>query len=207
MSTACYIRRSTFLFFIYFAVQLSILTPQNQSDELRKNVKIVRDIITNLEIYEIDKKRLYGAIPKNGAIEFKIQSSPIQRPTALIIGVATDGTIQEMDIQVFTTNSLNEKIKMIRKDTIQNPRDWVFEVMDNSQFYLVDVIVKKTKKETALVELIHGFYYGHQSNQAFTKQIERTGNPSHEAPKQDGDSLFPIDIHNRFEIFRKALWD
>ncbi|MCC5814409.1 MAG: hypothetical protein JJT78_06610 [Leptospira sp.] len=194
--------------FVFFSIIIAPLYSQDQSAELRKSVRHVKEIIESLEIYDqLDKKRLYGAISQKGAIEFKLQSSPIDKPTSAVIGVATDGTIQEMEIKVFTTNAMNEPLKQIRRDLVQNEKDWVFEIMDNSQNYLIDIRVIKSRRSVALVEVIHGFFYGNQSDPSFSSTDRKTNNPSSSAPKQDGDSLAPIDVYNRFEMFRKSLWD
>ncbi len=193
---------------VFFGIVSSNLVAEDQSAELRKSVKYVRDIISGLEIYDqLDKKRLYGALTKSGAIEFKLQSSPLERPTSMIVGIATDGTIQEMEVKVYVTNDLNEKIRQIRRDIVVNEKDWVFEIIDNSRNYLVDIRLIRSRKDVALVEILHGFYYGYKSNPAFSSTNKATGHPSSHAPKQDGDSLAPIDVYNRFEILRKALWD
>lgn len=195
-------------FVLLFFIAFSGLQSQDQSDQLRKSVRHVKEIIESLEIYDqLDKKRLYGAIAQKGAIEFKLQSSPIDKPTSAVIGVATDGTVQEMEIKVFTTNSLNEPIRQIRRDLVKNEKDWVFEIMDSSQNYLIDIRIIKSSRQVALVEVIHGFFYGHQSDPSFSSTDRKTNNPSSSAPKQDGDSLAPIDVYNRFEMFRKSLWD
>lgn len=194
--------------FVFIMTLLSPVLAQDQSVELRKSVKQVKEMISMMEIYDqLDKKRLYGAVSRRGAIEFKIKSSPIEKPTSMVVGIATDGTIQEMVIKVFTTNATNEKIRQIRKDIVKSEKDWVFEIMDSSQNYLIDIQVIECKRDIALVEVVHGFFYGHQSTQTFSSGNKKTGNPSSHAPKQDGDSLAPIDVYNSFEMFRKSLWD
>lgn len=193
----------TFLLFSGFQ-----LHAQDQSAELRKSVKHVKEMIDSLEIYDqIDKKRLYGAISPKGAIEFKIQSSPLEQPTSVAIGIATDGTIQEMAIKVYITNAMFEKVKLVRTDIVENEKDWVFEIMDSSQNYLIDIQLLKSRKSIALVEIIHGFFYGHQSDSSFSSTTKKTGKPSSDSPKQDGTSLSPIDVYNSFDVFRKGLWD
>lgn len=184
----------------------TLLYGKEQSSALRENVKNVKEIIQSLEIYDqVEKKRLYGAIPPKSAIEFKIQSSPLAAPTSTIIGIATDGTIQEMVIRVFTTDESNRPFKQIRKDTVIDEKDWVFEIIDNASSYLIDIHVIKSTNDIALVEVIHGFFYGHQSNPSFSKTKSKTQEPSFQAPKQDGDSLSPNDTYNRFEIFKKDI--
>lgn len=191
-------------FFIFFGF-VGAGFAQDQSSALRQNVKHVKEIIDTMELYsQLERKRLYGAISQKGAIEFKLQSS-MADPTSTVIGIATDGTIQEMEIRVYTTNSINQPIRQIRKDLVVGERDWVFEVMDNSRNYLVDIRVIKSQREVALVEVVHGFFYGHKSNPAFSTTQPKKGPPSHSAPRQDGDSLAPIDTYNRFEIFKQDL--
>lgn len=184
----------------------SLLYSQDQSSALLENVKNVKEIIQSLEIYDqVEKKRLYGAIAAKSAIEFKIQSSPLATPTSTVIGIATDGTIQEMVIRVFTTDESNRPIKQIRKDTVIDEKDWVFEIIDSTSSYSIDIHLIKSTKDIALVEVIHGFFYGHQSNPSFSTTKTKTQYPSFQAPKQDGTSLSPNDTYNRFEIFKKDL--
>ncbi|MCG9874782.1 MAG: hypothetical protein MH321_08355 [Leptospiraceae bacterium] len=191
---------------ISLILPFSNLLSQAQSSNLRESVKSVKSIIESLQIYDqVDKKRLYGAVGRSNAIEFLLKSSPLEEPTSVVIGIATDGTIQEMEVRVYLANSVNEPTKLIRTDKVSGEREWVFEILEKNQSYFVDIRVMKSRSEVSLVELIHSFYYGLQSNSSFQKTKTKTSNPSFQAPKQDADTLAPIDTYNRFEIFKKDL--
>ena len=182
------------------------LFSQAQSSNLRESIKSVKSIIESLQIYDqLDKKRLYGAVGRSNAIEFLLKSSPLEEPTSVVIGIATDGTIQEMEVRVYLANTLNEPTKLIRNDKVSGEREWVFEILEKNHSYFVDIRVIKSRSDVALVELIHSFYYGLQSNSSFQKTKTKTSNPSFQAPRQDADTLAPIDTYNRFEIFKKDL--
>ncbi|WCL50040.1 hypothetical protein [Leptospira sp. GIMC2001] len=197
--------KSVFILSIFFSFHSSILA-QNQSAILRESVKEAREMVRSLEIYDqIESKRLYGAVSRNGAIEFKIQSSPLSDPTSTVVAIATDGSVLEMEIRVYITNALNKPIRQIRKDLVENEREWVFEIIDSAKSYLIDIRILKSKNEVALVEVIHSFFYGHQSDPAFSTSSGNPGIPRHKAPKQDSENLAPIDTQNRFEFFKKAL--
>jgi hypothetical protein len=194
------------VFCIFFFSGILGVFSQEQSSNLRESVKKIREIISGLEIYDgTEKRRLYGAVPNKSAIEFQLQASPLEEPTSVVIGVATDGSIEEMEIKVYTLNSGNKNMKLIRTDRIANESEWVFEIIQPAPNYLVDIRVIKSKNSIPLVELIHAFYYGHQSGSAFSTTRSKTKDASFEAPKQTGDSLAPIDTYNRFEMFKKDL--
>lgn len=194
----------TFIFILVFLS--SGIYSQEQSASLRESIKSVKSMIESLGIYDqLEKKRLYGAVGRQNAIEFKLQASPIEKPTSVAIGIATDGMIQEMQVTVFLANKKDDTIRMIRNETVIGEREWVFETMDSSDSYLIDIRVLKSRSELSLVEIIHGFYYGIKSNSSFSTTDQKTNNPSFTAPKQDADSLSPNDVYNRFEIFKKDL--
>jgi hypothetical protein len=195
-----------FSIIIFSSLSGNNLLAQAQSSNLRESIKSVKSIIESLHIYDqIDKKRLYGAVGRSNAIEFLLKSSPIEEPTSVVIGIATDGTIQEMEVRVYLSNAINEPTKLIRTDKVIAEKEWVFEILGNNQTYYVDIRVIKSRSEIALVEVIHSFYYGFHSNSSFSTTKSKTGNPSFQAPKQESDSLAPIDVYNRFEIFKKDL--
>ncbi|NCN09912.1 MAG: hypothetical protein GW938_08720 [Leptospira sp.] len=202
-----FIKRNTILFITSFCILFgNNLLAQEKSSILRESIKNVKSIIESLEIYDqVDKKKFYGVVGRSNEIQFQLKSSPIEEPTSIVIGIATDGSIQEMEVKVFLANEINEPTKLIRTDRVTNEREWVFEILENNQSYLVDIRVIRSKSELSLVELVHSFYYGFQSNSSFSTTKSKTGNPSFQAPKQKSDTLSPIDTYNSFEIFKKDL--
>lgn len=169
---------------------------------LNQNVKDVTNRLQDLALYpNLAKKRLYGAVGKSGAIRFDLKSGE-NSPQSLGIGIATDGTLNEFLLTVYSGNGQVENPIILRKEKITGESQWVFELLAPPEEVTVEIQNLSSTQTVAVVEIIHGYYFGYSVDK------ENQTKPQQQPLKQnqiDSEKLSPNDIQNRFEIIKVPI--
>ncbi len=194
-------KTSRLLLFSIFALGSIALVAE--PSVLNQNVKDVTNRLQDLALYpNLAKKRLYGAVGKTGAIRFDLKSGE-NSPQSLGIGIATDGTLKEFLLTVYSGNGQVENPIILRKEKVTGESQWVFELLAPPEEVTVEIQNLASTQTVSVVEIVHGYYFGYSVDK------ENQTKPQQQNPVRqntlDSEKLSPNDLQNRVEFIRAPI--
>lgn len=170
---------------------------------LKENLREVKKQLQELFIYQnLEKKRFYAGVKKGAAVDFELRPL-LEYPTSIGIGIAGDGGIQEMQINIYDSDPSKEEARLVQQE-VTNKNQFILEVTEPLVTCYVEIKVLKSKEDQSTVELIYSFFYGSVNLSTSNEENSKNKKPNLKIPKQDPEVLIPNDQQNRFEAGKKT---